>query len=126
MHPEARKNGLSAYYHSLAAQHGHKIDARLVRAPAISARINHGRWIADCPDCAGAEYVDESEPIFFCMSCGNLAVGGHFRRVKFPKDKAKIEGCLNGRPVANRNWAEGETVADLEAENALHNAGGVN
>lgn len=43
---------------------------------------------------------------------------GSAYEIIFPADKAKIEAVLRARPVTARNWHEGETVADLIAENA--------
>ena len=89
-------------------------------APAV-ARVNHGRWIADCPSegCAGAEMVWPATPLFWCGGCGNRALGGLWRRVALPEraERASIEAALErrGEPAA-RNWAPGETVEDLLAE----------
>lgn len=77
----------------------------------------HGRWIAKCTDCSGAEYVDPENPIFMCLSCMNRSIAGQWRRVVFPRQKAAIEQALLARPAAHRNWVPGETVADLHAEN---------
>ena len=38
-------------------------------APVVNARVNHGRWIADCPFCTGSELIWLEEPsLFFCFS----------------------------------------------------------
>ncbi len=54
------------------------------------ARIENNRLIADCPDCAGAEYVDPGEPLFYCFSCGNKSLDGDGRKVIIP-DEVKRE-----------------------------------
>jgi len=78
-----------------------------VGAVGVTARIDHGRWIADC-ECKGAEYVDPDEPVFFCLSCLNAANGGKLRPVKFPpaKVRAKIEAGLG--PHNFNSWNERE------------------
>ena len=78
----------------------------------VLARVNYGRWIADCPDCAGAELVEPGK-LFSCRSCG-----AEPRRVVFPDERGEIEELLLARPMAeNRNWEPGETLADLRREN---------
>lgn len=88
-------------------------------APAVvQAQINHGRWLAHCPFCAGAEMVDPDDPRFCCLSCYNAAVGGKWLPVKFPRDAAKLEAELLRRPQReNRNWLPSETLAQIRAEN---------
>ena len=76
----------------------------------VIARVNHGRWIADCPICRGAEMVKETQD-FLCGSCGA------FGRVKWPKDIAAIEAALAVRPMGNQNWTPDEKVSALIAEN---------
>ncbi len=73
------------------------VNDRLAGNP-VYARIDFGRWIADC-ECGGAEYVDPDEPIFFCLSCGNSATSGRARQVVFPEDRDKIEKEVMSRKV---------------------------
>jgi len=83
------------------------------RGPPVAARVDYGRWIADCPRCTGAEFVDPGWPLFVCCSCGS---GPH--SVTFPSPREEIEGELLKRPDgATRNWRPGESVADLRREN---------
>lgn len=80
----------------------------------INAYVNHGRWVADCPACNSAAVVTVESPYFRC-GCG-LRAG-----VQFPPEREAIEDVLGRRPMAeNRNWSQGESVADLRIENALH------
>lgn len=82
------------------------------------ARLNHGRWLADCPVCNGAELVVPGRP-FRCQSKPCTAVA----EVVWPpaKTQAAIERLLALRPnPANRNWAPGETLKQLMAENVAH------
>lgn len=102
--------------------------------PSVRARVDHGRWIADC-ECGGAEYVDPDEPFFYCMSCGNHAVGGTGRPVIFPQGKLLIEietavlerGVEDGDDPAKvfearakdgiaRSWNPGESVETLRLQ----------
>jgi hypothetical protein len=76
----------------------------------VIARVNHGRWIADCPICRGAEMVKETQD-FLCGSCGA------FGRVQWPKDIAAIEAALTPRAAPYQNWWPDEKVKDLVAEN---------
>jgi hypothetical protein len=73
----------------------------------VAARIDHGRWIADC-ECGGAEYVDADDPVFFCFSCENQAHASQLRPVRFPPPgiRMKIEAGL--RPETFFSWNERE------------------
>ncbi len=75
------------------------------------ARIEHGRWLADCPCGAGlAVHPEWSEA--GCLECGRW--GG----VAVPTRWREIETVLVERPaLKNRGWIPGETVEDLDAEN---------
>lgn len=92
----------------------------------IVAYVNHGRWVAECPDCAGAQLVSELERRFWCLNCGNAAVNFAWRHVRMPQKRTAIEAELVIRPAAKgdraitRNWLPGETVKDLQRENVEH------
>lgn len=102
--------------------------------PAL-AFMNHGRWVAQCGTCPGAERVwpggqireiDRgpnagrrfgvgADGVLHCGSCGNTTP------VKFPDDRLAIEKILSRRPAfANRNWVPGESMDDLAAENLVN------
>ena len=90
----------------------------------VLAEINHGRWIANCPnpDCGGALVVTAADPIFLCTECGNETNDGKPFNVVLPPNRAAIEAELMKRPLLARkpkarNWKPGETVADLRREN---------
>lgn len=84
----------------------------------LPARINHNRWIIDCPDCRGAEFVWLETPLMMCQSCWNSAVGGQWRRVALPTEIGEIEAILELRPVPqNRNWDPQETLDALRLAN---------
>jgi len=98
---------------------------------AANAYINHGRWVVNCPDpeCAGAEVVDPSDPVFMCLSCGNLKnkdIEGRIRlySVRFPHNKLQIEkALLERKDPCVRNWHTEETVDKLKQENKAHGGG---
>lgn len=104
------------------------LDAVDPTADPLVARVNHGAWIASCP--CGAEgapspgmlvFVDA--PIAWCVRCENAATHGAWRPVVLPPpdERDAIEAMLAARPdSATRNWAPGESVADLAAENVAH------
>ena len=89
------------------------------RVKAI-ARVDHGRWLADCPFCTGAEMVSKQDHRFFCHSCLNAEVNGDWIGVQFPSNVAAIEEVLLERANStNRHWYPHESVEDLRKENAL-------
>jgi hypothetical protein len=84
------------------------------------ARIDHGRWVADCPFCPGAQIVTPTDPRFLCAGldgCANVPVAGAYVRVIFPDQKTvgHIEAALRARPAIHAHWLPGEPVALLEA-----------
>lgn len=85
------------------------------------ARVSGSCWIADCPSGDGdAEFVNFSEPRFFCCTCRNARWGHKPLRVEVPKPtlRTEIEDVLLQRPdPRTRNWGPGEDLADLKAEN---------
>lgn len=50
----------------------------------VMARIELGQVVADC-ECGGCEFVDPSEPIFYCCECFNRLYNGALRPVQFPE-----------------------------------------
>lgn len=90
------------------------------RAVAVAAYANHGRWVVECPDCRGAQLASPSDPRFMCNCCGNVAAGGAWRPVIWPKNRDAIEEQLAARPPENRNWSPGESLAQLRRENEAH------
>ena len=92
----------------------------------IKARINHGRLIADCPNCSGAEFAALGM-LFYCSSefggpdgWKNAKAAGKVFDVEFPDELPDILNILLVRPIENRNWEPGETVEFLVAENIEH------
>jgi hypothetical protein len=89
---------------------------------AVVARLEHGRWLADCPFCGGAELVSRVRAEFFCLNpeCGMAENDGMAMRAVFPGQREEIEQLVEGRPAPNRNWRPGETVAGIKKENKRH------
>jgi len=81
-----------------------------------TAYVNHGRWVADCPDidCPEAHQVSGGD-VFQCVNCGASGV------VEFPDCVDVVDAVLAVRPVPQtRNWTPDETVEDLQKENEIH------
>ena len=64
----------------------------------IFARINHNRWVADCP-CGSAQVVSPADPRMACTECG----AGWFRLV-VPDDPAAVEASVGDALPHERNW----------------------
>lgn len=92
-------------------------------APAATAWVHRGRWIAFCPfGCGRSQVVSKDDPRFYCVgagACFNEAVGGATVPIVFPSeaDLAEIERLLSSRPALNRNWFADEPVQNLVLEN---------
>jgi hypothetical protein len=96
--------------------------------PAVAFVEPHqgaARWIARCPDCAGAEYVWLTDPRFLCANCANAGIGGCWRRVRMTPDRKRIERMLLRRSDPDtRVWYPDENVDQLAVENVMLNGGG--
>lgn len=62
------------------------------------ARINHNRWIADCP-CGSAQVVTPSDPRMACTECGFGWIV-----LVFPEDVAAVEAAVAEELPHLRNW----------------------
>ena len=90
----------------------------------LPARVNHGRWLIDCPHCRAAQVAEFENPVFMCVECANGGNNGHWYAVAIPGNYQEIETVLLARPMGvnpadspTRNWEPGETVETLLAEN---------
>lgn len=103
---------------------GHRSVPLAPKGEAVEAYVNEGRWVVDCPTCAGAQLACLSDPRFMCNECGNAEVGGRFRPVVLPvaRTREALARILEPRPTANQHWRPGETLADLRRENRAHAA----
>jgi hypothetical protein len=94
-----------------------------IGAEITPAAINHGRWVADCPQCRAALIVSKQDRRFWCPLCGLPWNGFRGIAVQFPNAAAikTIETILLMRPDPhNRNWRPGESIAQLARENLDH------
>lgn len=97
-------------------------------ARPMTARVNHGVWIASCECGAGGLpspgcVVFLDQPLGWCVRCGNRQHGGFWRPIVAPPEHGRrlIEAILLCRPnIGDRNWEPGETIADLVAQNREH------
>ena len=82
-----------------------------------AARANWGRWVAPCPRCPSALWVEPGVADVVCRDC-RLP----YEVVWPPGDMiAGVERLLMLRPnVVTRNWEPGETLHDLLEENVQH------
>lgn len=87
------------------------------------AYVNHGRWVADCPECSGGIDCSPDLPRGACLDCGAVY------KIDFPskKEREDVDALLSERPrEANRNWDrhKGEELKLLRTENRLLLKGG--
>lgn len=91
----------------------------------ILAYVYHGMWVAE-HKCRHAIALmpcgnSEIEGVDWPKDTARLrCVCGAVEAIQMPSERKKIEEQLNKRPLENRNWYPGETVADLRLENAAH------
>lgn len=80
----------------------------------IAAYVNHGRWVVACV-CRTGLAASREWGLACCPHCGARW------RAAFPADADEIERALLARPLREtQNWSPGETLADIERENAVH------
>ena len=93
----------------------HRAVPTVVSNIAVLARLDAGRWIADCPmGCGGAEKVSQADPVFLCLSCGS---DEKWWPVAFPKTIKAIERELTKRADPHAwTWRPGEGMAALRVE----------
>lgn len=89
-------------------------------APVARARVDAGRWIAECPLCNVPSWVTWRDPRLWCVTCENTAVAGRWVHVEFPADEVReeCERVLRVRPPHHQFWTPGvEDVIALMGEN---------
>lgn len=62
------------------------------------ARINHNRWVADCP-CGSAQVVSPKDPRAACTECGLGWIA-----LVFPDDPDAVEASVADEVPHLRNW----------------------
>lgn len=72
--------------------------AGLILGHKIYARINHGRWVADCP-CGSAQVVTPADQRMACTECG----AGWFQLL-YPEDADAAEAEVIDKLPHERNW----------------------
>ena len=93
------------------------IPSEMAQGPLLTVRVEHGRWLVDCPFCNSANLADDDEPRFFCLDCRNEDAGGLWLPVQWPRERKEIEDALLERKhTVNRNWLPHESVIDLLAQ----------
>ena len=90
-----------------------------VAGAPVEVRVNHGRWVVECPGvgCGDAQVASRDDHRFFCITCGNPFVAGRWVATVWPDDVDGIDAALSVRPETFRNW-HGESVDDLLRDNA--------
>lgn len=90
-----------------------ELNSGLAKVDPTLVQLNHGRWVAMCPDCNSAQYASQTDPRMLCVECGNVKLKGKWRPLAWPSNRAAIETAVQGRPPINQNWLPGEKVGDL-------------
>lgn len=76
-------------------------------------RIDHGRWLVDCPCGSGAGISTASKA--YCFECGRIMTVSLPAKV----EREEAEAVLSARPLRARNWRpDRESVNDLKRERA--------
>lgn len=66
----------------------------------ILARIDAGRWTAQCPACGSAQAVTPADPRMWCVECQPDTWIG----VRFPENPEAAEATVADKPAAGRFW----------------------
>ncbi|RCG19122.1 hypothetical protein DQ384_38240 [Sphaerisporangium album] len=82
------------------------------------ARVDHARWIADCPwQCGASHAVPRTETRFWCTGCANGANGatGKTCALAWPAARQRIEANLSTLPASLASWPCAEDIARYQA-----------
>lgn len=117
----AKELGFSTYRDYLTAlgvKYNHRWNG-ISNNTQVTARIDFGRWIADCK-CGAAQYVEPDQP-FYCAECGMTWNDNLGCEVIFPPiDKIiEVEAELMERPVLKRGKKDQKTIQPPPAEPGL-------
>jgi hypothetical protein len=77
-------------------------------APPVTARVNYGRWLADC-EC-GASVLLFRGPAgqwFWCPACAGSISGGKLRPVVWPANRDQIDLDMSTLPAELAQWEPG-------------------
>jgi hypothetical protein len=114
--PEESCGALEDYLNGTPRGKLSKRPTQLTDTALAYARVEHGRWVAECPFCSKQTFAALPDPRFFCTECLNVEAGGEFVRLVVPTrdTRDQIELLLAVVPVEScRNWLPGETIAEL-------------
>lgn len=87
-----------ARWYEIKQQRRLRLPDGFVIGQKVWARINHNRWVTDCP-CGSAQVVSPADPRFACVECG---LG--WLAVVFPADVAAAEAAVADELPHLRNW----------------------
>lgn len=66
--------------------------------PSLWARVDAGRWVAQCP-CGSAQVVTPDDQRMFCVECHT-----GWYPAAFPEDVEAVEQQVSGEPAHARFW----------------------
>jgi len=113
--PEGYRALQTAALAALATRHLRRAAQPWICLAPRTVYVAMGKWLLRCV-CGNAPAVDPEWRLACCLECGAI-----FEHVDVPDDWRAIEAALHKRPATRTQaWVPGETVADLEAENAAH------
>jgi hypothetical protein len=109
-----------ADYVALAEARAGKNKRPIVPRPhVLTAYVNDGRWLADCPHCGSGIIIGPVWTVAICLGCYS-----RYASPPMPAEREAIEAALSDRPQAAQNWRPFESVAGLIAENLQRKGGG--
>lgn len=103
-----------------------KRPTKVSKKAVAAVRVEHGRWLADCPWCKAAVFAPLTDPRFFCPECMNTPVAGEFVRLQMPDEQTReqiVELLVKVPDESCRNWLSHETVAELARQVHEFNGG---
>lgn len=80
----------------LLVRYGHPVPSGVDASRTAYARLDHGRWIVQCPECSSAQLAASTDPRFYCIECGNSGTGA-WLPVIWPDDRLAVETEALGR-----------------------------
>lgn len=79
------------------------------------ARVDHARWIADCPwRCGASHALPRGETRFWCTACAN-GVSDKTCRLAWPVERARVELNMSTLPSALASWPCADDLPRYEA-----------
>ncbi|WP_327088530.1 hypothetical protein OIE66_40480 [Nonomuraea sp. NBC_01738] len=79
------------------------------------ARVDHARWIADCPwRCGASHATPRNETRFWCTGCANGGTGKTCR-LQWPVERARVELNMSTLPTTLASWPCAEDLGRYAA-----------